>query len=79
VAEYRSIKDAAANGSRRDLLVAMRDKVASDLDDGVPPRDLASLTRRLLEITKEIEAIDAGEKGDDVGDAASTPDESWVG
>lgn len=72
-----SIYDAAAHGSRRDLLVAMRDKIALDLDDGVPPRDLASLSRRLLEITREIESIDAAEEGDDVADAAATPDESW--
>lgn len=67
----------AATGSRRDLLVAMRDMVARNLDEGVPARELAALTRRLLEITKEIEAIDAADEGDPVGDAASTDDEPW--
>lgn len=75
----RTIADAAASGSRRDLLVAMRDKIAEDLDAGVPARDLASLTRRLLEITKEIEAIDAADRGDAVGTAAATNDEPWTG
>lgn len=71
-----SIKDAAA-GSARDLLVALRDNIASQIDAGVPPRDLASLSRRLLEIARDIAAIDAEGAGDDVGDAAATPDEPW--
>jgi hypothetical protein len=69
-----SIAEAAAHGTQRDLLVAMRDRIAADLDEGVPARDLASLTKRLMEITREIATIDAQEKGDAVGDAAATPD-----
>lgn len=68
---------AAAGGSRRDLLVALRNKIAGELDEGVPPRDLASLSLRLVQITEEIAEIDAEENGDDVGDAATTPDEPW--
>lgn len=77
VAEPHSVVWAASHGTRRDLLVAMRDLVARDLDEGVPARDLASLTKRLLEITKEIEAIDAAANGDDVGKAAAAPDAAW--
>lgn len=76
--EPQTIQEAAASGSRLSLLVAMRDRVATDLDSGVPARDLASLTKRLMEITKEIEAIEAAERGDDVGDAADTPDEAFT-
>lgn len=72
-----TIREAASSGSRRDLLAAMRDMVAGELDAGVPARELASCTRRLLEIAKEIEAIDSLSGGDEVGDAASTPDEEW--
>ena len=72
-----NIAEAAANGSERDLLVAMRDQIAADLDEGVPPRDLASLTKRLMEITREIKAIDAAENGDDVGNAGNAADEPW--
>jgi hypothetical protein len=72
-----TIREAASTGSQRDLLVAMRDKIATELDGDVPARDLASLTKRLMEITREVEAIDAETKGDDVGNAASTPDEPW--
>ena len=70
------VKGAAA-GSRRDLLVALRDKIAGEIDNGVPARDLASLSMRLLTITEQIAEIDAAESGDDVGDAAATPDERW--
>lgn len=57
--------------------MALRDAVAADLDAGVPARDLASLSKRLMEIQREIRSIDAEENGDDVGDAAATPDESF--
>lgn len=68
---------AAAAGSYRDLLVALRDNIAGQIDEGIQARDLAALSRRLLEISKEIEAIDAAENGDDIGEAAVTPDEEW--
>ena len=47
------------------------------LDDGVPARELASLSKRLVDIAEEIAEIDADKKGDDVGDAAATPDEPF--
>jgi len=71
------VASAAATGTSRDLLVSMRDLVAKQLDDGVLPRDLASLTKRLMEIRKEIEAIDAATSSDAVGFAASAPDSVW--
>ena len=59
----KSITDAAARGTHRDLLVAMRDRIAKTVEDPkCPPRDLASLSRRLMELAKEIEAIDLAEK-----------------
>lgn len=55
----RSIVEAAGSGSARDLLVAMRNRIAKTLDEpNCPARDQASLSRRLLEIRREIEAID---------------------
>jgi hypothetical protein len=53
----------------------MRDRIAGDLDEGVPARELASLTKRLMDIVREIAVIDAEENGDAVGDAAATPDQ----
>lgn len=71
-----SVKSAAA-GSYRDLLVALRDNIAGQIDAGIQARDLAALSRRLLEISKELEGLDAAEKGDDIGEAADTPDEAF--
>jgi len=73
------VKAAADSGVRRNLLVAMRSRIALDIDDqDTPARDLAALSRRLLEIVKEIESIDAEESDDDIGAAAATPDEKWT-
>lgn len=56
----RTIVEAADSGTSRDLLVAMRNRIAKTLDEpNCPARDQASLSRRLLEIRREIEAIDA--------------------
>lgn len=70
-----TITQAADNGTERELLVSLRERVAVAVEDQkCPPRDLAALSRRLTEITKEIAAIDAREVGDDtdaeVGDGA---------
>ena len=74
-----TVKAAADSGVRRDLLVAMRSRIALDIDSqDTPARDLAALSRRLLEIVKEIEQIDAEDSDDDIGTAAATPDEQWA-
>lgn len=68
----------AAKGTTRELLVALRDRLAKAIEDPkCPPRDLASLSRRLHEITRDIESIDSREGGDDIGAAASTEDEAF--
>lgn len=61
----KTITQAASKGSQRELLAAMRDRIAKTVEDPkCPPRDLASLTRRLMEIAKDIEAIDARNEQD---------------
>lgn len=70
---------AAAAISRVDLLRSLRDRIASDIDEGVPARDLASLSKRLLDISKELDDLEAAENGNAVSDAAATPDEAWSG
>lgn len=75
----RGVKAAAESGDRRELLVAMRDRIAVAVENPrTPPRDLAALTRRLLEIAKDLEAMDAEDADDDISAAAATPDEEWV-
>ena len=73
----KSVTKAASDGSRRELLVAMRARVATAVEDpNTPARDLAALTRRLMEIAKDIEAIDAAAKQES-DDADSSPDEDF--
>ena len=70
-----TISNAAKSGNRR--LVAMRNRIASDLDAGrIASRDLASLTKRLMDIAAEIERIDKGtSKANPVADALDMADE----
>lgn len=78
-AQKLSVSQAAATGDHRALLVAMRERIARTVSDAdCPPRDLASLTRRLQDIAKEIEAIDlrAKEEGSDAADVVA--DEEWT-
>ena len=72
-----TVTSAASEGTRRDLLVAMRSRVATAVEDSsTPARDLAALTRRLMEIARDIEVMDA--KAEEADGAATTPDERWV-
>jgi len=55
----------------------MRSRVAIAVEDSsTPARDLAALTRRLMEIARDIEVMDA--KSEEADGAATTPDERWV-
>lgn len=57
-----SVSKAAEEGSTRDLLVAMRHRIAKAVEDPkTPARDLAALTKRLVEVVRDIDAIDARE------------------
>lgn len=70
------VSNAAASGDRR-LLVAMRNLIAEKLDEGsISSRDLASLTKRLADISAEIEAIDkASNEHDPAMQSLDTEDE----
>jgi hypothetical protein len=73
----KSVAEAAAGGNHRDLLVAMRERIAKTVSDpDCPPRDLAALSRRLQEIAKEIESIDLRAK-EEADEGGVTPDEEW--
>ena len=67
---------AAASGDRMALLLATRARVAVAVDDPkTPARDLAALTRRLMDIAKEVESIEAEESEE--SEDAPTPDEAF--
>ena len=73
----RSVAEAAEGGDHRELLVAMRERIARTVSDpNCPPRDLAALTRRLQDIAKEIEAIDLRAK-EEADDDSAALDEEW--
>ncbi|MCH9728393.1 MAG: hypothetical protein K0U84_01695 [Actinomycetia bacterium] len=56
----KSVAQAAKSGGQRELLVAMRDRIATSVSNpDCPPRDLASLTKRLQDIARDIAALDA--------------------
>lgn len=68
----------AATGSTRDLLVALRDKIAAQIDsEDLYPRDLHALSRQLVEIRREIADLDSAAPTNEVGTAAAVPDERW--
>ena len=66
----KTIAQAAESGSARDLLVAMRSRIAKQVDAlNTPARDRAALTKRLIEVVRDIEAIDAAHEQDGDDDA----------
>lgn len=70
---------AAQSGSRIEELRAMRVVIARRLDDpNTPARDLAALSRRQLEIGREVEAIEIAED-EDHSVVVKTDDEAWDG
>lgn len=56
-----TITEATENGTHRDLLVALRAHIAAVIDDGCSARDLVGLSRRLVDLCQEIQALDASE------------------
>jgi hypothetical protein len=53
--------DAAKSGNKRDTLVALRDILAGTIQNCESGRDMASNSKRLMEVIAEIEAIDEAE------------------
>jgi hypothetical protein len=74
-----SITQAADAGDHLELLRALRARVAKTVEDpNCPARELASLSRRLQELVREIEATEAKLKQEALEDASgSRPDDEW--
>lgn len=65
------VTEAAVAGDQLSLLTAMRDRLAMQIDDPqTHARDLAALTKRLMEILADIEAMERGGES-----SADGPDE----
>lgn len=69
-----TLEEAAEKGDRLAELKAMRLVIARALP-GAPARDMASLSRRQIEIGREIEAIEKA--AEEEADESATPDEEW--
>jgi hypothetical protein len=75
----KTITEAAKGGTTRELLCATRDRIAVAVENpNTPARDLAALTKRLMETVRDIEAIDARSAeetpaGAEVGDGVFDP------
>ena len=73
----KTVTEAASDGTTRELLVAMRGRIAKAVEDpNTPARDLAALTKRLMEVARDIEAIDARAEQDEV-EGAAAPSKSF--
>jgi hypothetical protein len=72
-----TVAEAVTSGTRRDELVTMRARIARAIDDpNIRGADLAALTRRLMEVGKELEALDKAAE-EDAREASVSPDEDW--
>ena len=73
-----SVSAAAESGDRLEELRAMRRVISRHIDSpDTLARDLAALTRRQMEISREIEALRSENEGDALGKAADSPDETF--
>lgn len=77
-AKPKTVAEAAASGVHRDLLVAMRERIARTVSNpDCPPRDLAALTRRLQDISKEIDSLDLRARQERAESVDGDEDEAW--
>lgn len=54
--------DAAKSGNRKEALIALRDILALTIQDCESGRDMASNTKRFIEVINELELIDKKEE-----------------
>lgn len=74
-----TVVQAAADGTHRELLGALRARIAAAVQSpSCHPVALAALSRQLVLLSKELSVIDA-RADDEVGEAAAIPDEAWDG
>lgn len=73
----RTVTQAVESGTHREQLTAMRARIAKAIDDpNIRGADLAALTRRLLEIGREVDALDAARR-QEARERVEVPDEDF--
>lgn len=55
----KKLSTTTSEGDRRKSLEHLRQVLAKQIDEGVPPRDLASLSRRLMLVLEELDDLGA--------------------
>jgi len=69
-----SLADAASTGDRLRALEALRDRLATDLDQTVSGRDVAALSQRLMDVLAQIDDLaDPEEEKDALADLVVLP------
>lgn len=58
-----SIEKAAQKNNRREMLEALRDKLAQTIDACESGRDIAALSKRLMEVAAELDALPDPKQG----------------
>lgn len=73
-----TVAQAVKDGSSKDVLMTLRARIAQTIDDpGTPPRDLAALSRRLVDIDKELRSMDVAEREEAIQGGEASGDEEW--
>jgi hypothetical protein len=73
-----TVVQAAKDGSHREMLVALRARVAAAVQSpNCPPVALAALSHQLVLLSGELERMDARAEDDDIAAAAAVPDEPF--
>lgn len=74
-AKRLTITEAAEQGDDLAMMIALKARIASTLQDPkTPPRDLAALSLRLQGISQEIKTLQSSGDGDDLTEAAHRED-----
>lgn len=73
----KTVTDAVQSGNPRDALVALQARLARAIDnDKTPGQALAALSRRLMDVRSELEALDAAAEQEAL-ESEDVPDEDW--
>jgi len=58
-----TLEQSAASNDRRETLIALRDKLARTIDECESGRDIAALSKRLMEVMAELDALPDPNRG----------------
>lgn len=76
---FDTILQAVESGSLLDQMIVTRRRIAKTLDDeDTAPRDLAALSKRFTDLSKEIEALARQQEQEAAKNGADTSDEDWT-